>query len=157
MTIISTIILILNKIKMMKTTHKLAFLFIIIELITYITCNNSTNLTISSNPSISSKTIAHEGAKCQLTADCPNGEGCHDGKCIRLKTKINAFLAAFFGGFFGADWYYLSRGEAKFVIAGLLKFFTLGGFGAWWLADWITVVSNGSYDGYGLPLDSTNF
>jgi hypothetical protein len=37
------------------------------------------------------------------------------------RTKLTAFLVSFFVGIFGIDWFYLSRGNAGYVIAGIIK------------------------------------
>merc|ERR1712141_286513 len=68
------------------------------------------------------------------------------------KSKRNTFLASFLGGFFGADWFYLSFGNAVYIVAGLFKLFTLGGLGIWWLTDWIRVLVDIFPDANGNPL-----
>ena len=50
---------------------------------------------------------------------------------IGWKSKRNTFLASFLGGFFGADWFYLSSGDGLYIFAGLAKLFTVGGVGIW--------------------------
>ncbi|CAF3457739.1 unnamed protein product [Rotaria sp. Silwood1] len=37
------------------------------------------------------------------------------------RTKLTAFLVSFFTGIFGTDWFVLSRGEARYIIAGIFK------------------------------------
>ena len=143
--------------KTLKTAYKLGYFLLMIELITSITCKNLNSSHIWHNSTISSNLTALVGTTCQTSSDCLFREGCHEGICYTLKSQIDTFLAAFFGGFFGADWFYLSRGRAQFIIAGIFKLFTLGGIGVWWLADWIIVASNGCSDAFGLPLDSTNW
>ena len=101
------------------------------------------------------------------------------------RTKLTAFLVSFFLGIFGIDWFVLSRGNAGYIIAGIIKL--LISFGCiigwplvilkvskkkpnliipvniintilsvtsfvWWLTDWIRILANVFYDGYGAPL-----
>jgi TM2 domain-containing membrane protein YozV len=99
--------------------------------------------------------------------------------------KLTAFLLSFFLGIFGVDWFYLSRGTAGYIIAGIIKLLiTLGciigwpivivnrsknkanlivigniinvllsvASFIWWLTDWIRILANVFYDGYGEPL-----
>ena len=43
------------------------------------------------------------------------------------RTKQTAFILSFFIGMFGADWFYLSRENAAYVVAGIMKtIFSLG-------------------------------
>ena len=148
----------------MNATNILALsLIIMIELAQFIACNSlsnstiSANSTISSNLEMSSDIKASAGTACQTTANCSAREGCYQNICYTLKSKSNVFLASFLGGFVGADWFFLSRGKAPYIIAGLFKLFSFGGFGVWWLADWITVLSDGTTDSYGLSLDNSVF
>jgi len=39
------------------------------------------------------------------------------------KSKLVAFLLSFFLGYLGADWFYLSQGQAGYIVAGLIKLF----------------------------------
>jgi TM2 domain-containing membrane protein YozV len=50
-------------------------------------------------------------------------------------------------GFFGADRFYLG-----FPLLGLLKMFTFGGFGIWWIADIILLLSGSIRDENGRPI-----
>ena len=44
---------------------------------------------------------------------------------IGQKSKLAAFLLSFFLGGFGADWFYLSRGVASYIIVGIVKMLLL--------------------------------
>ncbi|CAF1535935.1 unnamed protein product [Rotaria magnacalcarata] len=106
------------------------------------------------------------------------------------RTKIAAFLVSFFFGTFGVDWFVLSRGQAGYIIAGIIKmvisFGCIFGWPAiivgvskknaniillaqvinvtlsvtsfiWWLTDWIRILADVFYDGYGAPLQSWRY
>ena len=68
------------------------------------------------------------------------------------RSKLAAFLLSFFIGGLGADWFYLSVGNAGYIVAGVFKLLTLGGIGIWWLVDWIRVLTNAFLDGQGVGL-----
>lgn len=68
------------------------------------------------------------------------------------KSKLAAFLLSFFLGGLGADWFYLSVGNAGYIVAGVFKLLTLGGIGIWWLVDWIRILTNAFLDGQGVGL-----
>ena len=75
------------------------------------------------------------------------------GLCTyQQKSKLAAFLLSFFVGGFGADWFYLSVGNAGYIVAGVFKLLTLGGIGIWWLVDWIRILTNSFPDGQGVAL-----
>jgi len=67
-------------------------------------------------------------------------------------SKLAAFLVSFFVGVLGADWFYLSAGSAAYIVAGIFKLITAGGFGVWWLVDWIRVLADTFPDGNGISL-----
>ena len=74
-------------------------------------------------------------------------------KCLyKGKSKLAAFLLSFLLGSLRVDWFYLSDGHAGYIIAGIFKIITLGGFGIWWLVDWIRVLTDIFPDGYGMEL-----
>ena len=73
------------------------------------------------------------------------------------KSKLVAFLLSFFLGEWGADWFYLSAGSSDYICLGVLKLFTCGGCGIWWLIDWIRVLADIFPDGQGRTLDNNNF
>lgn len=39
----------------------------------------------------------------------------------RQRSKLTAFLVSFFVGMFGVDWFVLSRGNAGYIVAGIIK------------------------------------
>ncbi len=110
---------------------------------------------------------------CSTNLNCgsPNGE-CILNQCIcsrgwiiidqsgctyQLKSKLTAFLLSFFVGVFGVDWFYLSVTNAAYIIVGIIKLITFGGFGIWWIVDWIRLLANAFPDGNGINLqDWTN-
>merc|ERR1711902_87147 len=67
-------------------------------------------------------------------------------------SKLVAFLISFFAGGLGADWFYLSAGSAAYIVAGIFKLITIGGFGIWWLVDWIHILADTFPDGNGISL-----
>ena len=76
-----------------------------------------------------------------------------DKKCsYKGKSKLAAFLLSFLLGSLGVDWFYLSAGDAGYIIAGIFKIITLGGFGIWWLVDWIRILTDTFPDGNGMEL-----
>ena len=82
------------------------------------------------------------------TFDRENGIKC----TYQKKSKLAAFLLSFFIGGLGADWFYLSAGNAGYIVAGVFKLLTLGGIGIWWLVDWIRILTNAFFDGKGVDL-----
>ena len=76
-----------------------------------------------------------------------------DKKCsYKEKSKLGAFLLSFLLGNLGVDWFYLSDGNAGYIIAGIFKIITFGGFGIWLLVDWIRVLTDSFPDGMGMEL-----
>lgn len=109
---------------------------------------------------------------CLSNANCayPNGQ-CVSNECIcsrgwivrdqtgctyQLKSKLTAFLLSFFVGILGIDWFYLSVGNAVYIILGLIKLITFGGLGIWWIVDWIRILVNAFDDGNGVYLQDWN-
>jgi len=70
------------------------------------------------------------------------------------RPQLNAFLASFFGGSVGADWFYLHRGglNGGYVAAGVYKLVTLCGVTLWCTVDWIRVLVSNFPDGNTVPL-----
>ena len=83
----------------------------------------------------------------------------------KQKNSHSAFIYSFILGF-GADWFYLSRGDGLYIFAGVVKLFTVGcGLALlldkkpvglipviWWMADWIRITDGVFYDGNGQKL-----
>jgi len=64
-----------------------------------------------------------------------------DPECrTRRKSQAVTFFLSLFGGLFGADQFYMG-----FFSAGLMKLFTLGGFGVWWITDLVAIGSGPVY------------
>jgi TM2 domain-containing membrane protein YozV len=58
-----------------------------------------------------------------------------------------ALLLSLFLGFFGADRFYIGRTRSAIV-----KLLILGGYGVWWLSDFILIASDYRKDARGQPL-----
>ena len=68
-------------------------------------------------------------------------------------SRKSALIASGFGGFFGIDWFILSRGtNLSYIYAGLAKLCTFGGFGIWWAYDFARLAGGIVTDGNGMPL-----
>lgn len=63
------------------------------------------------------------------------------------KDFLVALLLAIFLGTLGVDRFYLGK-----VGTGLLKLFTFGGFGIWWLIDVILIATGNATDKEGKPV-----
>lgn len=70
----------------------------------------------------------------------------------KQKDKLVAFLISFFVGGIGVDWFYLAEGNGGYIAAGVFKLITGGGFGIWYLVDWIRVLVDAFKDGNGIAL-----
>jgi TM2 domain-containing membrane protein YozV len=116
--------------------------------------NSSIQLICSSN-----QNCAYPNGQCVLN-QCVCSKGWiivdQSGCTYQLKSKLTAFLLSFFVGTFGVDWFYLSRGNPAYIIAGIIKLITFGGLGIWWLVDWIRLLANAFLDGNGMPLSDWN-
>eukprot|EP01126_Amoeba_proteus_P004685 TRINITY_DN11550_c0_g1_i1.p1 TRINITY_DN11550_c0_g1~~TRINITY_DN11550_c0_g1_i1.p1 ORF type:complete len:171 (-),score=26.00 TRINITY_DN11550_c0_g1_i1:132-644(-) len=86
---------------------------------------------------------------------CDDGFTNYDGICdYQRAPQFNAFLASFFGGVVGADWFYLYRNGSNggYPVAGVFKLLTLGMASVWWLVDWIRVLTMTFPDGNAMLL-----
>lgn len=135
---------------------------------------------------------------CTLNTDCHPHSQCKEGSCVcesgwlnwrnnqpcsyQQSSKPLAFLASFFLGFTGLDWFILSRKDILYILCGILKFLVVAGCCIWsplaastrnedaktvasflsvilmliaffwWLIDWIRILFNNFSDGNGAPL-----
>ncbi len=65
----------------------------------------------------------------------------------KLRSWRTALLLSLFFGFLGADRFYIGRTRSAIV-----KLLILGGFGVWWLSDFILIASEWRRDAWGRPL-----
>jgi len=101
------------------------------------------------------ETIVNKPRECSKDADCNDHEHCLNGSicaCNRgwathvnindsisycsyqQRSKQKAFFLSLFSGVFGIDWFYLSRGDFGYIIAGILKLLlAFGCCGSWLL------------------------
>lgn len=79
----------------------------------------------------------HKDALDNTLAFCECDEAWADPECrTRRRSQTVAYLLSMFFGIFGADQFYLG-----FVGYGILKLFTLGGVGIWWMYDVVRIGS----------------
>ena len=118
--------------------------------------------------------VQKRSTACTVDADCGNGVCVQDGSSLvyncqcnsgyvddnngtvcgyEQKSELVAFLLSFFIGVFGADWFYLCKGNGLWIFAGIMKLLTLGFFGIWWLVDWIRILCGAFGDGNGYALN----
>jgi len=105
---------------------------------------------------------------------CSDGYTNFDGICdYQRKPQFNVFLASFFGGGVGADWFLLysrdgfvpngapsegdnltggGSGNGGYIVAGIFKLLTAGGFSIWWLVDFIRVLTMSFPDANGMRM-----
>ena len=116
-----------------------------------------------------------DGQTSEFYCQCDDGWISSDDKSVcdyEQKTELIAFLVSFFVGSLGVDWFYLARGDAGYIIAGVIKLLlcicgpTVSGkikskhvfgctcsiIGIWWLIDWIRILCGAFPDGNGYPL-----
>lgn len=60
----------------------------------------------------------------------------------KQRKQLAAFLLSIFLGWFGADWFYIGDKDPTYDGLGVLKLFTVGGAGIWWLADFIRIAAD---------------
>ena len=65
----------------------------------------------------------------------------------KQKSWLTALLLSFFLGFLAIDRFYIGRTHSAIV-----KLLTLGGLGAWWLSDFILIITDYRKDAKGQPL-----
>lgn len=63
------------------------------------------------------------------------------------KSWLAAFLLSLFLGFCGADRFYIGRTRSAIV-----KLLIIGGFGVWWISDFVLIASDYRKDAWGRPL-----
>jgi hypothetical protein len=79
----------------------------------------------------------------------------HCGRPVTPKTGggsnkwLASLLLCFFLGFLGAHRFYTGH-----MVSGFLQLITFGGFGFWWLFDFIMILSGNFKDKNGMPLKS---
>lgn len=75
------------------------------------------------------------------------------GVCnYRQKSHASTILFSFFLGGFGADYFYLARGNPRFIAAGALKAATFGGLAVWQIVDFIRLLAGNFKDGRGVAI-----
>lgn len=132
----------------MKVLRIVLIFFFLIKI--FQTQNSSSKLICSSDVN-----CAFPNGQCLLNqCICSKGWIIRDqsGCTYQQKSKLTAFLLSFFVGIFGVDWFYLSVGNAAYIVAGIIKLITFGGLGIWWIVDWIRLLANAFQDGNGIPL-----
>ena len=68
-------------------------------------------------------------------------------------SQTTSLVVSILVGFLGADWFLLSRCvNGTYVCVGVVKLLTLGGFGVWWLLDFLRIAYNDFGDGEGMPM-----
>ena len=111
-----------------------------------ISCNDS--IECGNGKCIPSPYYGQEGGICECDDFYINRKG---GICnYKMRPKLNTFMASFFGGGIGADWFYLGRGNVGYYAAGFFKLITFGGLTIWWDIDWIRVLCDAFPDGHGV-------
>jgi hypothetical protein len=68
-------------------------------------------------------------------------------------SRLNVMVSSLLGGLLGIDWFILSRGtNMSFILVGVAKLFTFGGYGGWWIYDFLRLATGDFADGNGMPL-----
>jgi hypothetical protein len=109
---------------------------------------------------------------CTNSSDCPANSACKqqgpiDWECVcndgwidrndvmcsyQQKPQLDSFLISVFVGIFGADWFYLSRGNGWYIFAGIVKLLSLGCVEIWAIVDWIRILCRAFPDGNNVEL-----
>jgi hypothetical protein len=111
-------------------------------------------------------TVSDAGISCTKDRDCGNGMCSDDNICkcdenyttldsacdYKMRSQLAVWLLSFFVGGLGVDWFFLARGNACYNCAGVAKLLTGGGFGIWWIVDWIRILTGSFPDGNGVQL-----
>ena len=72
-----------------------------------------------------------------------------------MKSRLVAFLLSLLLGYFGMDWFYLADVNIWYMVAGIVKVLTGGGFGIWWLVDVVRILTGAwSHDGGGNQINN---
>ena len=87
----------------------------------------------------------HHGDIVDTVCECDSDY--YGDTCDYQKRKQSlAFVASLFGGFFGADWFYLSRGDAVWIIIGVFKCLCTLGFISGFLTIKYTELAGSKYN-----------
>ena len=100
--------------------------------------NNEAVICVKCGCAVSGKSVSILGVNAGTVGGVPK-EG---------KSWLVALLLSLFLGYWGVDRFYLGYGGL-----GLLKLFTFGGCGIWWLIDLISIATNSMLDSDGKPLN----
>jgi hypothetical protein len=128
------------------------------------------------NKKIQKHNINDDNYQCNIDADCNNGvcttqeyiNGTVYGSTCICNTDfitvgndicnyhqligLTALLISIFVGGCGVDRCFMSRGNGCWICMGIVKGFTIGGLGIWWLIDVILIGTGQLGDGNGEPL-----
>merc|ERR1711971_437310 len=87
-----------------------------------------------------------------ILCKCDKGYTTYEGPtCTYSKmSKVTAMCLSIFLGLFGADWFYLSRGDLWYILAGICKAITGGGAAIWWIVDMFRLGFDSFPDGNGV-------
>lgn len=69
------------------------------------------------------------------------------GTQVSPHSRLAAFLLCFFLGFLGVHRFYVGK-----TATGLVMLLTAGGFGVWWVYDFIIILAGGFRDAHGRPV-----
>jgi len=76
--------------------------------------------------------------------ECNGGYTTHGyGICnYKESSRIATFCLSLFLGEFGADWFHIARGNSRYNGIGVVKLFTVGGLGIWWIVDFARIAAD---------------